>query len=95
MLLRKRVHPDTFLGCFHDRLCATTQYHFARRLVEPCPNRAAIPDDLYPVGRWVDEMERRGEISPARTSRWKEGIFGLMLLWGLEPDDLVTISDSR
>ena len=40
-------------------------------------------------------MERAGEIRAEDALRWKHGIFGLMGLWGLEPDDLLTGPDSR
>ncbi len=53
------------------------------------------PDDLFPVWRFVDLMERRGEMSPDEAVQWKDGVFVLMLMWGLEPDDLVRSSTSR
>ena len=40
-------------------------------------------------------MERAGEIRAEEALPWKHGIFGLMELWGLEPEDLATTSDSR
>jgi hypothetical protein len=40
-------------------------------------------------------MEWRGEMSPEEAMSWKHGIFGLMVRWGLEPEDLVTTSASR
>ncbi len=40
-------------------------------------------------------MERAGEIRAEDALRWKHGIFGLMLLWGLEPEELLLTSDSR
>ncbi len=53
------------------------------------------PLDLYPAWRCVELMERLGEMSPEDATSWKHGIFGLMKLWGLEPEDSVTISPSR
>ena len=50
------------------------------------------PRDLYPAWRCVDLMERMGEMTTDEAVRWKHGIFGLMELWGLEPEEL---SDSR
>ena len=47
------------------------------------------PEDLYPSWRWIDLMERSGEMELDEANRWKEGIFGLMLRWGLEPDQVV------
>ena len=29
------------------------------------------------------------EIEPDEARLWKEGIYGLMVLWGLEPDEVV------
>ena len=34
-------------------------------------------------------MEECGEIEPDEAQRWKEGIYGLMILWGLEPGEVV------
>ncbi len=34
-------------------------------------------------------MERCGDIEAGEATRWKEGIYGLMVLWGLEPDEVV------
>ncbi len=53
------------------------------------------PDDLFPVWRLVDSLEQAGEMAAEDAVRWKHGIYGLMMLWGLEPYDLVTISESR
>ena len=53
------------------------------------------PDDLFPVWRFVDSMERHGEMSDHEAARWKDGVFALMVMWGLEPDDLVRSSVSR
>ena len=53
------------------------------------------PQDLYPAWRCVELIGRLGEMSPQKAIKWKHGIFGLMVLWGLEPEDLVTTSDSR
>ena len=36
-------------------------------------------------------MERMGEMSADEAVRWKHGIYGLMELWGLEPDDLIPV----
>ena len=47
------------------------------------------PDDLFPVWRLVDSLEQAGEMAVEYAARWKHGIYGLMMLWGLEPDDLV------
>ena len=35
-------------------------------------------------------MEERGEIESDEARRWKEGIYGLMVLWQLGPDELVS-----
>ena len=37
------------------------------------------------------EGEQAGEITAADADTWKHGIYGLMMLWGLEPDDLVAL----
>ena len=34
-------------------------------------------------------MDEAGEIEASEAQRWKEGIYGLMVLWGLEPDEVV------
>ena len=50
------------------------------------------PADLFPAWKWIDMMEQSGEIEAVETRRWKEGIYGLMVLWGLEPDDFASIT---
>ena len=47
------------------------------------------PDDLFPVWCLVDSLEQAGEMAAEDAIRWNHGIYGLMMLWGLEPDDLV------
>ncbi len=47
------------------------------------------PDDLFPVWRLVDSLELAGEMAAEDAVRWKHGIYGLMMLWELEPDDLI------
>ncbi len=34
-------------------------------------------------------MEQRGEMEAGEARRWKEGIYGLMVLCGLEPDEVL------
>ena len=46
------------------------------------------PADLFPAWKWIDVMEERGEIGADEARRWKEGIYGLMVLWELEPDEV-------
>ena len=46
-------------------------------------------DDLFPVWCLVDSLEQAGEMAAEDAVRWKHGIFGLMMLCGLEPDDLI------
>ena len=46
------------------------------------------PADLYPAWKWVELMERACEMDSTEAQRWKRGIFGLMELWGPEPDEL-------
>ncbi len=50
------------------------------------------PDDLFTVWCLVDSLEQAGEMAADDAVRWKHGIYGLMMLWGLEPDDLVSDS---
>ena len=50
------------------------------------------PDDLFPVWCLVDSLEQAGEMAAEDAVRSKHGIYGLMMLWGLEPDDLVRVS---
>ena len=33
-------------------------------------------------------MEQSSEIEARKAKLWKEGIYGLMVLWGLEPDEV-------
>ncbi len=47
------------------------------------------PADLYPAWQWIDMMEECGEIEAGEERRWKEGIYGLMVLWRLEPDHMI------
>jgi hypothetical protein len=47
------------------------------------------PEDLWPSWRLIDTMEQHGRMSSKEAERWKEGIFGLMKLWGLEPDEVL------
>ena len=46
------------------------------------------PDDLWPAWRLIDLEERDGEMDTAEAKRWREGIFELMLRWGLAPEHL-------
>ncbi len=47
------------------------------------------PADLFPAWKWIDMMEECGDIETREARLWKEGIYGLMVLWGLEPDEVV------
>ena len=47
------------------------------------------PDDLWPAWRWIDLMERHGGMCAEEARGWKDGIHDLMVLWGLEPGDLL------
>ena len=47
------------------------------------------PQDLWPSWRLIDTMEQHGKVSAEEAKRWKEGIFGLMKLWGLELDEVL------
>ena len=47
--------------------------------------------DLFPVWCLVDSLEQAGEMAADDAVRWKHGIYGLMMMWGLEPDDLVSV----
>ena len=47
------------------------------------------PDDLFPISCLVDSLEQTGRMAAEDAVRWKHGIFGLMMLWELEPDDLI------
>ena len=51
------------------------------------------PDELWAAWCWGHLMERCGEMTPAEARRWKDGVYGLMQLWGLEPDDVLTERD--
>jgi hypothetical protein len=47
----------------------------------------------FPACKYIDMMEQQGEIEPEEARRWKEGIYGLMQLWGLGADDLTCVND--
>ena len=47
------------------------------------------PVDLFPAWKWIDMMEECGEIETDEAHRWKEGLYGLMVLWELEPDEVL------
>ena len=38
-------------------------------------------------------MEQCGEIEADDARCWKEGIYGLMVLWGLEPGEVIGAQD--
>ena len=54
-----------------------------------CPPRLLKPDDLYPAWKWIDLMEQHGRMAPTEAQRWKDGIYALMELWGLGPEDVM------
>ena len=58
--------------------------------MEDIPETLALlePDDLWPAWRFVDLLERAGEMDAGEAKRWRDGIFKLMLRWRLEPSDL-------
>ena len=43
------------------------------------------PDDLWPAWRFVDLLEKAGEMDADEAQQWRDGIFGLMRRWNLEP----------
>ena len=47
------------------------------------------PDDLFMVWCLVDSLEQAGEMAGEDSVRWKHGTFGLMMLWGLEAENVV------
>jgi hypothetical protein len=53
------------------------------------------PQSLYPAWRCVELMERKGEMSAEEATRWKQGIYGLMALWAVDPDSLKPPTPSR
>ena len=44
---------------------------------------------MFPAWKVVHLQEQHGMISAGEAERWKRGIYGLMLRWNLEPDDLI------
>ncbi len=48
----------------------------------------SVTSDLFPAWKWIDMMEQGGEIAAGEARLWKQGIYGLMVLWGLEPDEV-------
>ena len=53
------------------------------------------PADFSPAWKWIDVMEERGEIEASEARLWKEGIYGLMVLWDLKPNDVLGPLDQR
>lgn len=51
------------------------------------------PQDLWPSWQAIDLQEQTGDLSPTDAKRWNEGIYGLIVLWGLEPDELIDAID--
>lgn len=75
--------------CGHRRYNTTTVPSTPRSLARTLS--LLRPEDLFPAWRYADLLEDMGKISPREARRWKEGIFGLMVLWGLEPDEVLAI----
>ena len=48
--------------------------------------------ELFPLWSFIDRLEQAGDMSAAEATRWKDGIFELMVTWGLEPDDVISQS---
>ena len=44
---------------------------------------------VYCSWRTIDLLESNGKMDPPEAKRWKEGLFRLMLRWGLESNDLI------
>ena len=44
---------------------------------------------MFPAWCYVDRLEHLGRISGSEAECCKNGIFGLMVLWGLEASDLI------
>ena len=53
-----------------------------------CSGPAILNAFLAAVGPVADSLEQAGEMAAEDAVRWKHGIYGPMMLWGLEPDDL-------
>ena len=53
---------------------------------------ALEPEDIFSTWCHVDHLEQLGEISAEEATCLKHGIFGLMVLWDLEPDDLADVA---
>ncbi len=58
-----------------------------------CYSGNGFNQHLYPAWRCVDLMKRMGIISADEAARWKRGLFELMVLWELEPDDPIGAQD--
>ena len=50
---------------------------------------AASADDLWPSWRIIDLLEQHGQMDATKAGLWKEGIYWLMVHWGLGPEDLI------
>ena len=51
------------------------------------------PDDLWPAWRFVDLLEKAGEMDADEAQQWRDGIFGLMRRWNLKPEHLTPTTE--
>ena len=79
--------PATGVSSIERVLCTLSSVPSSRTIASTLS--LLRPEDLFPAWRYVDLLEEMGEMHPREARRWKEGVYGLMVLWGMEPDDLL------
>ena len=53
------------------------------------------PDDLFPVWRHINSLERAALVRTSEAERWENAIFSLMQAWRLDPGAPVRIDDDE
>lgn len=53
------------------------------------------PDDLFPVWRHINSLERAALVRTSEAERWENAIFSLMLAWRLDPGAPVRLDDDE
>ncbi len=76
----RNARPVVAIASSFEDLALLVQHAIAAEVIPVCPPLSM---------KWIDIMEEWGEIEADEARRWKEGIYGLMVLWGLEPDEVL------
>ena len=88
------AYPQRLGGAYAGRTSARRRAldSFGPVSVDACFLGTSVEFSLWCL---VDHLGQLGEMPLDQALRWKHGIFGLMVLWGLEAGELVTTADSR